>query len=122
MPSSAAKPGRGILNSFNARRMLLAVAGVVALAGAAQAADISGAGATFPYPVYSKWADAYRQKTGIGLNYQSIGSGGGIKQIDRKSTRLNSSHEWISYAVFCLKKKKHSNRASAESEYRCCEQ
>ena len=46
-----------------------------------QAADISGAGATFPYPIYAKWADAYKKETGIGLNYQSIGSGGGIKQI-----------------------------------------
>ena len=41
--------------------------------------DISGAGATFPYPLYSKWADAYKKETGVGLNYQSIGSGGGIK-------------------------------------------
>jgi phosphate transport system substrate-binding protein len=48
---------------------------------AAQAADISGAGATFPYPIYAKWADAYKKETGVGLNYQSIGSGGGIKQI-----------------------------------------
>jgi len=47
----------------------------------AQAADISGAGATFPYPIYAKWADAYKKETGISLNYQSIGSGGGIKQI-----------------------------------------
>jgi phosphate transport system substrate-binding protein len=47
----------------------------------AQAADISGAGATFPYPIYAKWADAYKKETGVGLNYQSIGSGGGIKQI-----------------------------------------
>src|SRR2546421_780900 len=91
MPSIAAKPGSGILNSFNAKRMLLAVAGVVALAGAAQAADISGAGATFPYPVYSKWADAYRQKTGIGLNYQSIGSGGGIRQIKAKTVTFGAS-------------------------------
>ena len=54
-----------------------------ALAGAllsttALAADITGAGATFPYPIYAKWADAYKKSTGIGLNYQSIGSGGGI--------------------------------------------
>ena len=48
----------------------------------AQAADISGAGATFPYPIYAKWADTYKKDTGIGLNYQSIGSGGGIKQIE----------------------------------------
>src|SRR4029078_10857947 len=48
----------------------------------AQAADISGAGATFPYPIYAKWADAYKKETGLGLNYQSIGSGGGSKQIE----------------------------------------
>jgi len=47
----------------------------------AVAADITGAGATFPFPVYSKWAEAYRKEAGIGLNYQSIGSGGGIRQI-----------------------------------------
>ena len=64
---------------------------VVALATAAQAADISGAGATFPYPIYSKWADAYKQQTGIGLNYQSIGSGGGIKQIKAKTVTFGAS-------------------------------
>jgi len=52
-----------------------------ALAGAAVAADISGAGATFPYPIYAKWADTYKTETGVGMNYQSIGSGGGVKQI-----------------------------------------
>ena len=51
----------------------------------ASAADISGAGATFPYPIYAKWADAYKKETGVGLNYQSIGSGGGIKQIQAKT-------------------------------------
>ena len=51
----------------------------------AAAIDISGAGATFPYPIYAKWADAYKQKTGVGLNYQSIGSGGGIKQSTSKT-------------------------------------
>ena len=51
----------------------------------AVAADITGAGATFPYPVYAKWAEAYKAKTGIGINYQSIGSGGGIKQIKAKT-------------------------------------
>ncbi len=48
------------------------------------AADLTGAGATFPFPIYSKWAEAYKAATGIGLNYQSIGSGGGIKQIKAK--------------------------------------
>ena len=47
----------------------------------ATAADITGAGATFPFPLYSKWAEAYKKETGTGLNYQSIGSGGGIRQI-----------------------------------------
>ena len=54
----------------------------------AQATDISGAGATFPYPIYAKWAEAYKKETGIGLNYQSIGSGGGIKQIEAKHRHL----------------------------------
>ncbi|MGE5259558.1 MAG: phosphate ABC transporter substrate-binding protein PstS [Actinomycetota bacterium] len=58
---------------------------------AAQAADISGAGATFPYPIYAKWADAYKKETGIGLNYQSIGSGGGIKQIEAKTVTFGAS-------------------------------
>ncbi len=57
------------------------VAAIVGAAASALAVDISGAGATFPYPVYSKWADSYKKETGNGLNYQSIGSGGGIKQI-----------------------------------------
>src|SRR5689334_1422027 len=55
------------------------------------AADISGAGATFPYPIYAKWADAYKKETGIGLNYQSIGSGGGIKQIQAKTVTFGAS-------------------------------
>src|ERR1700690_1746119 len=58
---------------------------------AASAADLTGAGATFPYPIYSKWADAYKTKTGIGLNYQSIGSGGGIKQIKAKTVTFGAS-------------------------------
>lgn len=57
----------------------------------ARAADISGAGATFPYPIYAKWADAYKKLTGIGLNYQSIGSGGGIKQIKAKTVTFGAS-------------------------------
>jgi len=57
----------------------------------AAAADISGAGATFPYPIYAKWADAYRKETGVGLNYQSIGSGGGIKQIQAKTVTFGAS-------------------------------
>jgi phosphate transport system substrate-binding protein len=71
---------------------LAAMAGVVTLAVApALAADISGAGATFPYPIYAKWADAYKKETGIGLNYQSIGSGGGIKQIQAKTVTFGAT-------------------------------
>jgi len=62
-----------------------------ALVAPASAADISGAGATFPYPIYAKWADAYKKETGIGLNYQSIGSGGGIKQIKAKTVTFGAS-------------------------------
>ena len=61
------------------------------LAATASAADISGAGATFPYPIYAKWAEAYKQQTGVGLNYQSIGSGGGIKQIKAETVTFGAS-------------------------------
>jgi phosphate transport system substrate-binding protein len=77
-----------------AKRMWVAGVGALVLAATAataQAADISGAGATFPYPIYSKWADAYKKATGIGLNYQSIGSGGGIKQIKAKTVTFGAS-------------------------------
>jgi phosphate transport system substrate-binding protein len=57
----------------------------------AVAAEISGAGATFPYPIDAKWADAYKKETGVGLNYQSIGSGGGIKQIKAKTVTFGAS-------------------------------
>ena len=57
----------------------------------AHAVDISGAGATFPYPIYAKWADAYKKETGSGLNYQSIGSGGGIKQIKAKTVTFGAT-------------------------------
>jgi phosphate transport system substrate-binding protein len=70
----------------------IAVAGLLAAAILPAAADdISGAGATFPYPIYAKWADAYKKETGIGLNYQSIGSGGGIKQIQNKTVTFGAS-------------------------------
>ena len=71
----------------------LAAAGFIAAAAfvPANAADISGAGATFPYPIYAKWADAYKKETGNGLNYQSIGSGGGIKQITNKTVTFGAS-------------------------------
>src|SRR5216683_2806498 len=60
----------------------IVAAGLVAASTSAFAADITGAGATFPFPIYSKWADAYKKETGNGLNYQSIGSGAGIKQSE----------------------------------------
>jgi len=69
----------------------LGVSALVATAGVAAAADISGAGATFPYPIYAKWAEAYKTKTGVGLNYQSIGSGGGIKQIQADTVTFGAS-------------------------------
>jgi phosphate transport system substrate-binding protein len=72
-----------------ARAAVVAAAAVVSLS--AQAADISGAGATFPFPIYSKWADAYKKETGNGLNYQSIGSGAGIKQILAKTVTFGAS-------------------------------
>ena len=67
--------------------------GVIAGAGLSpvNAADISGAGATFPYPIYAKWADAYKKETGSSLNYQSIGSGGGIKQIQAKTVAFGAT-------------------------------
>ena len=70
---------------MNIARIAVATAALALSSLAANAADISGAGATFPYPIYAKWADSYKKETGVGLNYQSIGSGGGIKQIKAKT-------------------------------------
>lgn len=70
---------------------LTAAGFIAAAASPAAAIDISGAGATFPYPLYAKWADAYKKETGNGLNYQSIGSGGGIKQIQAKTVTFGAS-------------------------------
>jgi phosphate transport system substrate-binding protein len=78
------KPLNHILGSISLAASLLA-------AGSAFATDLTGAGATFPYPIYAKWAEAYRAKTGVGLNYQSIGSGGGIKQIEAKTVDFGAS-------------------------------
>ena len=79
-------------------RKLVRAARAMGMAGAlslstvpANAADISGAGATFPYPIYAKWADAYKKETGNGLNYQSIGSGAGIKQIKAKTVTFGAT-------------------------------
>ena len=72
-------------------KSLLAAATLALGISSALAADITGAGATFPYPIYAKWAEAYKAKTGIGMNYQSIGSGGGIKQIKAKTVDFGAS-------------------------------
>ena len=70
---------------------LLISAGLIA--GAANAGQITGAGATFPAPMYAKWAEAYKAQTGTALNYQGIGSGGGIKQIIAKTVDFGASDD-----------------------------
>jgi phosphate transport system substrate-binding protein len=70
---------------------LFAALAATAAATAPVKADISGAGATFPYPIYAKWADTYKKETNVGLNYQSIGSGGGIKQIEANTVTFGAS-------------------------------
>ena len=79
-----------------ARKSFAVLAATVAMSAVASlsvahAADITGAGATFPYPIYAKWAEAYKAQSGVGLNYQSIGSGGGIKQIQAKTVTFGAS-------------------------------
>ena len=74
------------------RIALLALAAASAVGVSAQEVKaLTGAGATFPYPIYSKWAYEYRNVTGVGLNYQSIGSGGGIQQISNKTVDFGAS-------------------------------
>jgi phosphate transport system substrate-binding protein len=73
------------------RTAALACAVVIGMSAAAAASDISGAGATFPYPLYAKWAEAYKAKSGTNMNYQSIGSGGGIKQITSRTVDFGAS-------------------------------
>ncbi|MEB0139214.1 MULTISPECIES: phosphate ABC transporter substrate-binding protein PstS [unclassified Undibacterium] len=72
-------------------KSLIAAASMAFCFSLAHATDITGAGATFPYPIYAKWAEAYKKATGIGLNYQSIGSGGGIKQIKAHTVDFGAS-------------------------------
>jgi phosphate transport system substrate-binding protein len=74
-------------------RAAIAATAFAAMTGAALALDISGAGATFPYPIYAKWAETYKKETGNGLNYQSIGSGGGIKQIKARTVTFGASDQ-----------------------------
>src|SRR5271156_3339007 len=69
---------------------------VACAAAGAFAAEITGAGATFPAPIYVKWAEVYKAKTGIGLNYQAIGSGGGIQQITNKTVDFGASDKPLS--------------------------
>ncbi len=64
---------------------------VLALTAGAQAVDLTGAGATFPYPIYSKWFSNYAAKTGVRINYQSIGSGGGIRQLSEQTVDFGAS-------------------------------
>ena len=70
---------------------LVATVAAASLAAQAQAADITGAGATFPQPIYNKWGEAYKAATKNNLNYQGIGSGGGIKQIEAKTVDFGAS-------------------------------
>ena len=72
-------------------KSLLVAVGFGAAALTAFAADITGAGATFPYPMYAKWAEVYKKQTNVGLNYQSIGSSGGIKQIRAKTVTFGAT-------------------------------
>ncbi len=87
---------------MNTKRTLLKTVAAAALAtlamGSAIAADITGAGATFPFPIYAKWAEAYKQATGTGLNYQSIGSSGGIRQIRAKTVAFGATDAPVSGA------------------------
>jgi phosphate transport system substrate-binding protein len=76
---------------FNLPLISVAVAAALGFANAASAQEITGAGATFPAPIYAKWASEYNKATGVKVNYQSIGSGGGIKQIDSKTVDFGAS-------------------------------
>ena len=77
--------------SFHRVAAAVAVVTTLGLAGVAGAQEITGAGASFPAPIYSKWASDYNKATGVKVNYQSIGSGGGIKQIDSKTVDFGAS-------------------------------
>ena len=73
-------------------RMLAATGVLVAVVtSSAIAGDVSGAGATFPYPIYAKWAETYKKQTGITVRYHSVGSGEGIKQIQNKEVTFGAS-------------------------------
>jgi phosphate transport system substrate-binding protein len=77
--------------SFNRALLAAAITSSIGFAGVSAAQEITGAGASFPAPVYSKWASDYNKATGVKVNYQSIGSGGGIKQIDSKTVDFGAT-------------------------------
>ena len=81
------------MNFVQVSKSLALAASVAGLFGvsAAQAQDVTGAGATFPAPIYAKWADAYNKATGARINYQSVGSGAGIRQIKAKTVDFGAS-------------------------------
>ncbi len=79
-------------------KSLLVAIGLTAMAANSMAADLTGAGASFPFPIYAKWAEAYKAKTGHSLNYQSIGSSGGIKQIKAKTVDFGATDAPMSAA------------------------
>lgn len=80
------------------KKFAIAAFSAMAMVTAASAADITGAGATFPYPIYAKWAEAYKKATNVGLNYQSIGSSGGIRQIRAKTVTFGGTDAPLSGA------------------------
>lgn len=78
-------------NVFTRAVLTVAVSGALGFVGMASAQEVTGAGASFPAPIYAKWASDYNKATGVKVNYQSIGSGGGIKQIDSKTVDFGAS-------------------------------
>src|SRR5258707_394278 len=80
----------------NVPRFLIGAMLFASLAAPAAAQNLTGAGATFPYPIYSKWFDLYHKKTGIEINYQSIGSGAGIQQVKAGTVDFGASDAALS--------------------------
>ena len=80
------------------KTIAMGLSALMLVGGTARAADISGAGATFPAPIYAKWAEAYKKETGVGLNYQAIGSGGGVRQIKAKTVDFGASDKPLTAA------------------------
>jgi ABC-type phosphate transport system substrate-binding protein len=82
-----------------------ATAVLIAVASPAVAQDLTGAGATFPYPIYSKWFSDYASKTNVKINYQSIGSGGGIRQLSEQTVDFGATDAPMSDAELAKAKK-----------------